>query len=133
MLQNESVDIEAYLERRGYKMTITSSGLRYMIYDSSGTGPKASTDDLVTVSYKVSLLNGDEIYNSADDGELTFVLEKSDIARGFQEGIKFLSKGDKALMIIPAHLAYGLTGDGNKIQLYEAIVVDTELMNIAQQ
>ena len=133
MMQNEAIAIDAYVERRGYDMIITSSGLRYMIYDSSGSGPKASTDDLVTVSYQVSLLNGEEIYNSQEHGDLTFVLEKSEIARGLQEGLKHLSKGDKALMIIPAHLAYGLTGDGNKISHYDAIVVDTELTSISKQ
>ncbi len=130
MMHELSEEIEAYCLRHGYSMIMTSTGLRYMVYDSTGAGPKASTDDLVTVSYKVSLLNGKEVYSSDYDGAMELVIDRSEIATGFQEGLKFMSEGNKALMIIPAHLAYGLTGDGDRIGHYKAIVVDTEILKI---
>ncbi len=130
IVKDQSAEIEAYLTRRGYKMILTPTGLRYMIYDSSKTGIKPITDDIVEVEYKISLLDGTEIYNSDSTGLLKFQLDKSEVASGFQEAVKYMYEGNRALMIIPAHLAYGLTGDGNKISYYEALVVDTKLVKV---
>lgn len=132
MMRGLSEDIQAYCDRHGYTMNMTSTGLRFMVYDSSGVGPHATTDDLVTVNYTVSLLNGDRIYSSDEEGALDLIIDRSEIATGFQEGLKHMSEGDKAIMIIPAHLAYGITGDGEKIGHYKAIVVDTELIKISE-
>jgi len=130
IMRDQSDEIESYLKRRGYSMNLTSTGLRYMIYDSTNTGRKPQTDDIVDVEYKVSLLDGSEVYNSDSTGVLSFTIDKSEIASGFQEGLKYMHEGNKALMIIPAHLAYGLSGDGNKISYYEALVVDTRLLKV---
>jgi FKBP-type peptidyl-prolyl cis-trans isomerase len=132
MMKGLSADIEAFCDRHGYNMNLTPTGLRYMIYDSSGTGPHATTDMAVTVKFSVSLLDGREIYTSDVEGPLVLVIDRSEIATGFQEGLKYMSEGDKAIMIIPAHLAYGITGDGEKIGHYKAIVVDTELIKVEE-
>ena len=55
---------------------------------------------------------------------------KSEVASGLQEGLKYLHEGDKAIMIIPSHLAYGLTGDGDKIKQYQVLVVDVHVKKI---
>jgi FKBP-type peptidyl-prolyl cis-trans isomerase len=45
--------------------------------------------------------------------------------------LKYLCEGDVAKFIIPSHLAYGLTGDGDLIKHYQVIVVDVKLLNVA--
>jgi FKBP-type peptidyl-prolyl cis-trans isomerase len=59
-----------------------------------------------------------------------FVIDKSDIESGIQEGIKKMREGDRAKMIIPSHLAHGLVGDLDKIPPLSVIVVDIHLIGL---
>jgi len=52
------------------------------------------------------------------------------VETGVQEGLKKMREGDKVKMIIPSHLAHGLTGDMNKIKPLTPIVVDLHLIEI---
>ena len=130
IMRSESADIDSYIRRKNYHMNLTPTGLRYLIYSKSNSGLKVRTDDQVKLKYSLSLLDGSQVYNSDTTGLLEFIVDKSEIVTGLQEGVKYLEKGDKAIFIIPAHLAYGLTGDGEKIKYYEALVIDTEVLEI---
>jgi len=90
----------------------------------------AGNEDVVKINYKVSLLDGTIVYSSDSTGAMQFKLGKSDVAGGLQEGVKLLHEGDKAIFILPAHLAYGLTGDGDRIKHYATLVIDVELLKI---
>jgi FKBP-type peptidyl-prolyl cis-trans isomerase len=39
-----------------------------------------------------------------------------------------MKEGDKAVFIMPSHLAYGLTGDGGRITHYKVLVVEAQLI-----
>ncbi len=133
IVKNESEDIDLYVNRRSLKMVTTKTGLRYNIY-KSGTGNRFPVnDDWVKINYSVSLLDGSQVYSSDSSGALEFQVGKSDIASGFQEGIQLMKEGDKATFIVPSHLGYGLTGDGDQIKHYEALVIEAELISIANQ
>lgn len=127
----ESDQINQYIKRRGWNMTETGSGLHYMIYEKSGkTGPKPKTDQRVSVSYTVSLINGKDIYKSNKDDPAEFIVGHDDVESGLQEGIRFLTVGDKAIFIIPSHLAHGYTGDFDKIPHNATVIFDIELLDI---
>ena len=49
---------------------------------------------------------------------------------GFHEAVQLMRKGDKAQLILPAHLAYGLSGDNAKIPLASALVCNIEVINL---
>jgi FKBP-type peptidyl-prolyl cis-trans isomerase len=78
------------------------------------------------------LLDGTQVYSSDSTGAITFQVGKSEIASGLQEGVKLMKEGDKAIFILPSHLAYGLSGDGDQIKYYEALVIDAELLNVSE-
>ena len=61
---------------------------------------------------------------------LYFKIDKTDIESGVQEGIKKMKEGEKAVFIIPSHLAHGITGDNNKIPPITPLVVDVELLKL---
>ena len=61
------------------------------------------------------------------------MIDKSDIESGVQEGIKKMRVGDKAKLIIPSHLAHGLTGDMEKIPPLSVIVVDIHLIGLVER
>lgn len=132
IMRDESAEIDSYVSRRNYKVNTTATGLRYFIYEK-GTGSKTVLNDYyVKLNYKVSLLDGTQVYSSDSTGAITFQVGKSEIASGLQEGVKLMKEGDKAIFILPSHLAYGLSGDGDQIKYYEALVIDAELLNVSE-
>ena len=129
----QELQIKMYLEqRKSWNMTKTGSGLQYYIYEK-GTGDTAVAGDIAQVNTEVSLLDGTECYTTAKDEVEEFIIDKSDIESGVQEGIKKLRVGDKAKLIIPSHLAHGLTGDMEKIPPLSVIVVDIHLIGLVER
>ena len=71
--------------------------------------------DGVSLTYNLNLLDGTPCYSSKEQGLKQFFVEKSDAEQGLHEAVQFMHPGDSALIIIPPHRAFGLTGDGNRI------------------
>ncbi|TVQ89031.1 MAG: peptidylprolyl isomerase [Bacteroidetes bacterium] len=129
LIDAEEQEIEDFVERHGWDMKSTGSGLRYMIYEH-GTGEPAQKDRIAWLNYTVSLLTGDLIYSSEEDGIRQFRIGRGGVESGLEEGILLLRVGDKARFIMPSHLAHGVPGDGAKIPKRATIVYDIELIDI---
>lgn len=129
LIRTEYEDIENYMRRHSLKMEETGSGLRYLIY-KKGDGKKAEKGKVVILDYTLSLITGDVIYSSDKDGKKVFKIGHGNVESGLEEAIHFMRVGDKAKLILPAHLAYGLLGDNNKIPPRSILVYDTELIEI---
>ena len=110
-------------------MNETKTGLRYMVYEN-GHGPLAKKDNIVRLNYSVKLLTGELCYSSMKLGPKEFRVGKGGVENGLEEAILFLKKGDRAKIIIPSHLAFGLLGDGNKIPQRSTIIYEIEITNI---
>tara|TARA_R110002050_G_scaffold176775_1_gene309782 strand:+ start:48798 stop:49328 length:531 start_codon:yes stop_codon:yes gene_type:complete len=127
----ESDQIDMYVKRRDWTMNQTGSGLRYMIYESTNKeGQIPKENDTAFVSYTVSLINGKEVYKSTPGEPASFIIGHDVVESGLQEGILFMKTGDKAIMIIPAHLAHGYSGDFNKIPRSSTVIFDIELLEL---
>ncbi len=129
LVDAENQEIKDFIHRRNWEMEKTGSGLRYMIYHD-GEGEKAQIDKIAEIKYEVSLLTGDVIYSSEIDGAKEFILGKGSVERGLEEGILMMNENDKAIFILPSHLAHGVPGDGNKIPRRATIVYDVELIDL---
>lgn len=127
--RNEDQEIMDFVERYGWDMTTTSTGLRYMIYHR-GEGPRAQKDKIAVCKYSVKLLNGNLLYSSEKDGVKEFRIGHGGVESGLEEGILLLRVGDKVKFIVPSHLAFGLLGDQNKIPPGATLVYDLELVNL---
>lgn len=126
----EKLNIAMYLEHRKHlKMEQTGSGLYYGIYKAT-QGDSAKTGMEAGVKYIITFLNGDTCYVTPKDEIVYFKIDKTDIETGVQEGIKKMKEGEKAVFIIPSHLAHGITGDNNKIPPITPLVVDIELVKL---
>jgi FKBP-type peptidyl-prolyl cis-trans isomerase len=110
-------------------MLNTGSGLRYLIYEN-GNGRFADTGNVVMLNYTLTLLNGDTIYTSHKNGKKEFLVGKGNVESGLEEAILLLKEGDRAKIIIPSHLAFGLPGDGDKIPAKATLVYDLELIQL---
>lgn len=127
--ESERRDIDNFVKRKGWPMTETGTGLRYSIY-KPGNGAQIKGGDLVTVDFEITLLNGQLCYTSEETGSEEFVVDHDNVESGLHEAIKYLHVGDKAKIIIPSHLAFGLTGDSDKIPPLSPIVYDLEVLDV---
>ena len=61
---------------------------------------------------------------------LSFILGQSNQPSGLQEGLLLMHEGEKAIMIIPSYLAYGVTGDGVCIPGSSSILYTVKLEKV---
>lgn len=129
LLGLEAELIQKYLDENKIKMQQSQTGLWYRFIEDS-VGNIAQKDQLVHLDYKVSLLNGKVCYSSEQDGVLSIVMGKGDIETGVQEVLFMLSEGDSIEFILPPHLAFGLTGDGDQIPAQSILKYEMRLLKI---
>ncbi len=123
-LQKENDEIGWYIKTHQLPFKTTASGIRYHVYKPSASGDSVKAGMEITIDYTVSLLDGTIAYTSSDNGAKTFVVGNGDVESGIHQGVQYLKRGDKALIILPSALAHGLLGDMNKIPPHMPIVYD---------
>jgi len=128
-VMEESLQIEDFIRRYHLKMETTSTGLRIMKI-KEGIGPQAQNGRTVKLSYTVTLLTGDTVYTASEDGPLIFEIGRGQVISGLEEAILLLRVGDRAKIIIPSHLAFGLIGDRKKIHHKASLVYDIEFISM---
>ena len=129
----EEIDVKLFLEmHKDWEMTKTGSGLQYMIYEHGkiDTAYNPMPGNIARIEYKITMLDGTLCYRTEDDEYENFKVDRSEIESGIQEGIKKMSIGDRARLIVPSHLGHGLIGDMNKIPPLTPLVIDIYLTGI---
>jgi FKBP-type peptidyl-prolyl cis-trans isomerase FkpA len=127
LLQKESDEMDAYERSHQLRFVKTGSGVRYHVYKASAVGDSIRKGMPVSLNYTVFLLDGTLCYSSNEDGTKHFVVEQEQIESGIHVGLQYLKKGDKALILIPSHLAHGLLGDFKKIPPQMPIIYNVEV------
>ncbi len=110
-MENEQID--NFVNRYGWPVTKTGTGLRYYVYEK-GDGDSARANMVATIDYAITLLTGDTAYTSAETGPQEFLIDMDNVESGLHEGIQLLRVGDRAKLILPSYLAHGLVGDSKK-------------------
>jgi FKBP-type peptidyl-prolyl cis-trans isomerase FkpA len=129
LVQKENDEMDYYVKSHQMPFTQTKSGVRYYVYKPSAKGDSIRDGMEISMHFKVSLMNGNEVYNSEQSGKKTFLVGQESIESGIHKGVQYLKKGDKALLLIPSHLAHGLLGDMKKIPPQMPIVYDVQIDN----
>jgi FKBP-type peptidyl-prolyl cis-trans isomerase len=129
LVKSEDEEIDNYVRRHGWKMTKTGSGLRYEVYEN-GSGPLVQKGQVIEMEYVVSLITGDIVYSSKGKGKKGFVVGHGGVEAGLEEAVLLLRKGDKAHIILPSHLAFGLLGDQKRIPSRSTLIYDLEIVNL---
>ena len=129
MIQHESDMIDEYVRNNNLRVIKTGTGLRYYI-KNQGEGRDIVKGDIVTLKYELSLLTGELIYSSENDGYKTFLVSKGGVERGLEEAILKLKKNSEAILILPSHLAHGLLGDGNKIPPKATLIYNIKIIEV---
>lgn len=126
----ESDEMDYYQKSHHMAFIKTNAGIRYYVYKPSAKGDSIKSDDIVKMNYTVSLLDGTECYSSKTDGAREFKVGNEDIENGIHKALLYLKNGDKALILIPSHLAHGLLGDSKKIPPQSPIIYDVEILSV---
>lgn len=132
LVQKDEERIRSFVRRRKWNMEKTGSGLWYGIYHK-GSGPKVNAGDYVKLDYEIRLLDGTLCYTSDSTGPKIFRVGSEEKVTGLHEGLKLLSKGDKARLIIPPHLAHGLLGDRERIPARAILVYDLTVEEVSEE
>lgn len=124
LLQKESDEMDYYAKTHKLPVTKTSSGIRYYVYEASQKGDSIREGMTVNMDFDISLLDGTLCYSSKTEGRRSLVVDHDDVESGIHKGLKYLKRGDKAVLLIPSPLAHGLLGDLKKIPPQSPIVCD---------
>ena len=125
----------------------TASGLLYRIEAPGDMNIKANKDeDVVKVLYTGRTREG-KVFDSnrwadmseerrkmlpeSKDSPIEFPLNR--VIKGWTEGMKFIGKGGRITLWIPAELAYGERGAGESIGPNEALCFDVELIGVTNK
>jgi FKBP-type peptidyl-prolyl cis-trans isomerase len=127
IVQKEIDEMDYYVKMHKMPFVNTTSGIRYYVYKPSARGDSIKDREEIVMNFKVSLLDGTLCYSSDTEGKKTFIVGNEDIESGIHRGVKYLKHGDKALLLIPSHLAHGLLGDFKKIPPQMPIIYDVEI------
>jgi len=129
LVKKDNEKIKAFLTRKNWNMQQTASGLWYMIL-KQGSGRQAKTGNVITLDYTLELLDGTLCYSSDSLGPKQFRIGQGGVESGLEEGVLLLHQGDMARLIIPPHLAHGLTGDNDRIPARAIVVYELEVVKI---
>ena len=121
--------IAAFVERVGWKMKRTATGLWYM-FEEEGVGPRAEEGKFISYTYETRLIDGTFCYGADTTAPKKIVLGKGNIESGLEEGLLLLREGSRARFIIPSYLAHGNLGDRKKIPGLSILIVEVNVLDI---
>lgn len=127
--EKEIKEIDKYIHERKWPMQQTTTGLRYWIYQVTDM-LRPLDEDIVSISYSISLLDGALCYETTDANPKYVRIGRDNVETGLHEALKLMRAGEKAKFIFPSHLAFGFTGDSNKIPPNASVVYDIHLLSI---
>ena len=106
----------------------TQDGLQYRVL-KAGTGKSPqSADDMVTVKYKGSLING-KVFDQTKEGQ-TADFPAGQLIPGWVEALSLMKEGDHWQLVVPSDLGYGPDGAGNDIPPNQTLVFDMTLVKV---
>jgi len=107
---------------------VRPSGLQYRILHN-GFGKRPGPNDVVTVYYTGSLING-TVFDGTEPS-LPAQFKASQLITGWTEALEQMREGDHWQIVIPANLAYGARGaGGGVIPPNQALVFDLTLVSV---
>lgn len=128
-VKQEEDEIKQYIREHNYAMQSTRTGIYYM-FTLHGKGIQPEVNDIVKVSYRISLLDGKLCYDSKDDGPKEFKVGEDVEESGVHQAVQLMHEGDKGMFIIPSYLAMGLVGDRNKIPPGAVVIYEINLLSV---
>ncbi len=130
MAEENQSRADRFLTENSSKTGIVSlpSGVQYRIIEE-GDGARPSMEDVVTVHYRGSKIDGREFDSSFRRG-VPAVFQVNSVIEGWQEVLPLMREGAMWQVFLPPELAFGLRGDPPMIGPNEALQFDLRLVQI---
>ncbi|MDQ6608866.1 MAG: FKBP-type peptidyl-prolyl cis-trans isomerase [Bacteroidota bacterium] len=133
-------EIEAYLKKSSINATRTPLGT-YIHVLKPGTGEKAKSGQYLTVLYTGKLLSGEVFDTNEKPGgqPMQIQLGTARLVPGFDDALKQLSKGERAMVFIPSIIGYGAQGgqpNAQGVQVIkpnQSLIFEIELVDISDK
>lgn len=130
LMKKEVESLKKYMEEKKITVAPLASGL-YFVETTAGKGAKIDSGVWVKAHFKVSLIDGKQIFSSYDRGEpMQFEYGKRFDTPGFEEGISKMTKGGKATLVVPSKIAFGEMGRGAMVPPYSTIIYEVEVVDV---
>ena len=106
----------------------TPSGLKYTVSET-GEGEKVGANKKVKVHYTGSLASNGVVFDSSVERgtPFEFVVGVGQVIKGWDEALSDMRKGEKRVLTIPPHLAYG-DGGGHRLA-GETLIFEVEILD----
>lgn len=128
----EGTTIQEYLTENKITVTPTETGM-YIIPVKKGNGKSAIEGCSVGINYSISFLDGTLIDANPEGEPASFTLVEGRIIPFFMEAILSLKENGKTKCIVPSQMAYGSQGYGNLIPPYTPLLLEVELITVAEK
>ncbi|HEY9123852.1 MAG TPA: FKBP-type peptidyl-prolyl cis-trans isomerase, partial [Bacteroidales bacterium] len=113
-------------ERKG--VITTASGLQYEVL-REGTGATPKAEDMVTINYKGTLIDG-TVFDSSYERKEPITFAVNGVIPGFSEALQLMKVGSNYKIYIPSQLGYGPNPQG-KIKPNSLLIFEVELLSIS--
>lgn len=123
--QDENALIE-YISDKGYPVVRTQNGV-FIHTLQVGTGSLIQNGQALEAHYVGKFLDGQTFQSSYDAGKpLSF--RQGQMVSGWNEALLQMRVGDRAILFIPSHLAYGEQGRGSVIPANANLIFEVEIL-----
>jgi FKBP-type peptidyl-prolyl cis-trans isomerase len=129
IVAEQKMVIEAFLSRKGWPYKTTGTGLYYHVYYSPSEQKKIADGDFVSIAFSLEDLKGNVFYDVFHKQKVTFRVGHDRMEAGIHEVMLNLKKGDKCYVLLPPHLAFGLTGNEH-IPPYTILLYNLEVQRV---
>ncbi len=128
-LESKIKEEKKIIEKNWPERKTTPSGLMYIIL-KDGKGDKPMKGDIISAHYTGKFLDGKKFDSSVDRGKpLEFPVGIGKVIPGWDQALLDMRAGEKRILIIPPHLAYGKRAVG-PIPPNSTLVFEVELLKI---
>jgi FKBP-type peptidyl-prolyl cis-trans isomerase len=127
--EEEMLLLDRYLKMGNIQAKPLASGL-YFIEDIAGQGPLPKYGQTISLHYNGYFVNGQGFSNTYESGKpFDIVFGKTDLIKGFEEGLSMMKNKGHYTLIIPSHLAYGSEGN-QSIPANKTLIFEIDILNI---
>ncbi|MFA9198681.1 MAG: FKBP-type peptidyl-prolyl cis-trans isomerase [Aquirufa sp.] len=130
-VSKNNTDIQNYLKQRNLTYQSTVDGMYYSI-TSAGAASAPAVADLVTLHYKLTLLDGTFVDSTSkvagQSKSIIFGVSQS----LFSLPVSLMKAGDKGTFLLPSSLAFGANTFGN-VPAYSVIKAEIEVVSVKNQ
>jgi FKBP-type peptidyl-prolyl cis-trans isomerase len=133
LIVKNAEESKEFLERNAKEEGVrtTQSGLQYVVL-KEGEGESPGLEDMVTVHYRGTFIDGEEFDSSYARGEPAS-FQTDGVIKGWTEVLQMMKVGSKWKVFVPPDLAYGRGGMGERIPPNKVLAFEIELLAVQKE